>query len=110
MTCSSPGLKLLGTQRVGNVLNGVTETVGEVVGGIDTPGVPGMGVRCVLNAVGHWVLLTVLHNVLHTKCSLQEKLVLLLDFRDTFCVNTQRDRQTDVSHLSLLKLSFSHVL
>ena len=81
--CSSPGLKFLGTQRVGNVLNGVTEAVGEVVGGVDTPSISRVGVRCVLNAVGHWVLLTVLHNVLHTKCSLQEELVLLLDFRDT---------------------------
>ena len=62
----SPGLELLGAQRVGNVLNGVTEAVGEVVGGVDTPGVSGVGVRCVFDAVGDRVLLAVLHDVSHT--------------------------------------------
>lgn len=33
----SPGLELLGTQRVADVLNGVTQTVGEVIRWIDTP-------------------------------------------------------------------------
>ena len=66
----SPGLKLFGTQRVGDVLDGVTQTVSEVIGGVDTPGVPRVGVRGVLDAVGYRILLTVLHNVLHTKCRL----------------------------------------
>lgn len=55
---------------MGDVLDGVTETVGEVIGRVDTPGVPGVGVRGVLDAVGYRILLTVLHNVLHTKCGL----------------------------------------
>ena len=67
---SPPGLELLGAERVGDVLDGVTEAVGEVVGGVDTPGVASVGVRGVLDAVGHRVLLAVLHNVLHTKCGL----------------------------------------
>ena len=50
-----------------DVLDGVTQTVGEVVRGVDTPGVPGVGVRGVLDPVGHWVLLAVLHYVFHTQ-------------------------------------------
>ena len=37
-----------------------------VVGGVDAPGIASMGVRGVLDAIGHWVLLAVLHDVLHT--------------------------------------------
>ena len=37
---TSPGLKLLGAERVSDVFNGVTQAVGEVVCGVDAPGVP----------------------------------------------------------------------
>lgn len=33
----SPGLEFLGAERVGDVLDGVTETVRVVVGGVDAP-------------------------------------------------------------------------
>lgn len=36
-SASSPSLELLGTQRVGDVLDGVTQTVCIVVGGVDAP-------------------------------------------------------------------------
>jgi hypothetical protein len=36
-SASSPSLELLGTQRVGNVLNGVTQTMCVVIGGVDAP-------------------------------------------------------------------------
>lgn len=36
-SASSPSLKLLGTQGVGDVFDGVTETVCIVVGGVDAP-------------------------------------------------------------------------
>ena len=53
-----------------DVLNGVTETVRIIVGGVDTPLVSRVGVGCVLDTVGHWVLLAVLHDELHTKSGL----------------------------------------
>ena len=61
----TPGLKFLGAERVTNVLNGVTETVGVVIGWVDTPPVPGMGVGGVLDSVGHRILFAVLHGQLH---------------------------------------------
>ena len=66
----SPGLELLSAERVCDVLNGVTEAVSEVIGGVDAPGVPAMWVGGVLDAVGHRVHLTILHNVLHAESSL----------------------------------------
>ena len=65
-----PGLELLGAQGVADVLDGVAQTVGEVVGGVDAPGLARVRVRRVLDAVGHRVLLAVLHDVLHTQSSL----------------------------------------
>ena len=65
-----PGLELLGAQGVADVLDGIAQTVGEVVGGIDAPGLARVRVRRVLDAVGHRVLLAVLHDVLHTQSSL----------------------------------------
>ena len=58
---------------MGNILEGVTETVGEVISGVDTPLVPSAGVRYVLDAVGHRVLLAVLHSKLHADGSLEWK-------------------------------------
>ena len=65
-----PGLELLGAQGVADVFDGVAQTVGEVVGGVDAPGLARVRVRRVLDAVGHRVLLAVLHDVLHTQSSL----------------------------------------
>lgn len=67
----SPGLELLGTEGMCDVLNGVTEAVGVVVGGIDAPLVPRVGVGRVLDSIGHRVLFAVLHNQLHTKGGLR---------------------------------------
>ena len=60
-----PGLEFFGAKGVGDVLNGVTQTVGVVIGGVDTPGVPRVRVRGELDPVGHWVLLSILHDVFH---------------------------------------------
>ena len=61
----------LGAERVGNMLDGVAEAVGEVVGGVDAPLVPRPVVRRELNAVRHRVLLPILHHVLHSKRGLK---------------------------------------
>lgn len=47
-----PDLKLQGAQRVGDVLNRVTQAVREVVGRVDAPLVTGVGVRHVLDPAG----------------------------------------------------------
>ena len=50
-----------------DVLNGVTETVGVVIGGVDAPLVSGTWVGSVLDSICYWVLFAVLHEELHTK-------------------------------------------
>ena len=66
-----PSLELLGAQRVRDVLNGVTQAVSEVVGGVDAPGTPSVGMGSVLYPVGHGIHLAVLHDMLHAECSLR---------------------------------------
>lgn len=48
---NKPGLKLFGAQRVCDVFNGVAQTVGVVVGGIDAPAETRSGERDVDAAV-----------------------------------------------------------
>ena len=56
---------------MGDILEGVAQAVGKIVSGIDAPVVPSAGVRCVFDAVGHRVLLAVLHSKLHADSSLE---------------------------------------
>ncbi len=44
--------------------------MGEVIGGIYTPLVTRVWVWCVLDPIGHWILLTILHYYLHSQCCL----------------------------------------
>ena len=61
-------LELPGAEGVSDVLNGVTETVGIVIGRVDAPLTPSPWVRLALDPVCHWVLLTVLQSHLHAQC------------------------------------------
>ena len=72
MHLAAPSLELLGAQRMTDVLNGVTQAVSEVIGGVYAPGVPGVGVGGVLHPVGHGIHLAVLHDVLHAESSLRK--------------------------------------
>ena len=54
------------------MLNGVAEAVGVIIGWVDTPLVPGVGVGGVLDPVGHRVLLAVLHGQFHAEGDLEE--------------------------------------
>ena len=51
-----------------DVLNGVAETMGEVIGGIYTPVCPGTMVRMNFDPIGHWVLLSIAQENLHPQC------------------------------------------
>ena len=59
-------LELPGAERVCDVLYGVTEAVGIVVGGVDAPLVSCPGVWPVFDPVCHWILLTIFQFHLHT--------------------------------------------
>ncbi len=65
VVAASPALKLLGAERVGDVLDGVAEAVSVVVGGVDAPFVAGPVVSRVLDAVGYRILLALLQGDLH---------------------------------------------
>ena len=50
-----------------DVLYGVTEAVGIVIGRVDAPLVSGTWMGSVLDSICYWVLFAVLHEELHTK-------------------------------------------
>lgn len=58
-------LELPSAEGVGDILNGVTEAVSIVIGGVDAPPILGSGVWLVLDPVRHWVLFTVFQGHLH---------------------------------------------
>ena len=60
-------LELPSAEGVCDVLNGVTETVGIVVGGVDAPLPPSPWVRLVLDPVCHWILLAIVQSHLHAQ-------------------------------------------
>ncbi len=66
----SPCLELLGAKRVSDVLNRVTETVGVVIGRVNTPLVTGVGMRGILDPVCYRVLLSIFQGHLHTQSGL----------------------------------------
>ena len=51
--------ELFRAKGMGNILNGVAEAVGKVVGGIDAPMVLGARMGCGLDPVCHWVLFAI---------------------------------------------------
>lgn len=62
--------ELLGAEGVCDILDGVTEAVSVVVGGIDAPLSASAGVRVVLDPVSHRVLLAIAQSHLHPQCGL----------------------------------------
>ena len=67
LSLNQPCLELFGTEGVGDILDGVTETVSEVIGGVDAPLVPCSMVGSELDTVSNWVLLTFLQDGLHSQ-------------------------------------------
>ncbi len=63
-------LELPRAERVSDVLNGVTEAVGVVIGRVDAPLTPSPWVRLALDPVCNWILLAVLQGHLHAQCCL----------------------------------------
>lgn len=61
-------LELPGTERVSDILNGVTETVGIVVGRVDAPLATSPWVSLALDPVCHWIFFTVFQSHLHAQC------------------------------------------
>ena len=51
----APGLKLQGTQRVSDVLQGIHQAMGVVIAGVDAPGVTAMRMLRKLDSVGYEV-------------------------------------------------------
>ena len=62
-----PGLKLLGAKGMRDILYGVAEAVGVVIRRVDAPPCPRAGVWGIFDAIGHRVLLAVLHGQLHAE-------------------------------------------
>ena len=81
-----PGLKLFGTERVSDILYGITQTVCIIVSGVNTPLVPGMRMRGKLDTVSHGILFPVLQRHLHSKSGLTRNGRTVSDFWLVFFV------------------------